>query len=97
MLEWNGEEILVLFIYSFTLILFTLVHADECDSENYSSLNEAAVFRCSDQLEEVLGKYSRANNYNRQQLVGWQNQIKSLQKRVGELEADVFERRVKLE
>ena len=91
------KKILVLFTFTLLLLYsFTLVHADECDSENYSSLNEAAVFRCSDQLEEVLGKYSRANNYNRQQLVGWQNQIKSLQKRVGELEADVFERRVKI-
>ena len=89
------KRLLVLLV-AFVLIWsgVSRVRAEECD--NYGSLNEASVIRCSDQLEIILGKYSRANNYNRQQLLGWQNQIKSLQKRVGELEAGVFERRVKI-
>lgn len=87
----------ILFFFTFTLLLSSspaLIYAEECD--NPSSLNEAAVVRCSEQLEKILGQYSSANNYNRQQLFGWQNQIKGLQNRIKELEAGIFERQVKM-
>lgn len=80
----------------FVAILMTtgVVKAKDCNKPN--TLSNGEISTCLNELKDFLDQFSSANAYNRQQLLGWQNEIKGLQNQVEQLKTEVFERQIKL-
>lgn len=75
---------------------WTAVMADNCDTRGITDPDDPRITKCITDLTNFRDAFSKANNYNKDQLLNWQNKVKSLQAWIKQLEKDIFDRQIKL-